>query len=87
MEHLINFNRVNMAFDWAVAPGLLQCSKYGFFVAAEMLGEVCQRACMSGIAPTQPRGSVPLPDDAAELARQRGTCGDLRRPSAQFLQV
>lgn len=76
-----------MAFDRAVAPGLLKCSKDGFFVAAEMLGEVCERACGSGIAPTQPRGAVPLPGDAAELARQRGARGDLRRPPAQFFQV
>jgi hypothetical protein len=33
---------VNVPFDWAVAPGLLQCSKKGFFVAAERLDEVCQ---------------------------------------------
>jgi hypothetical protein len=83
MERLISY----MPFDWAVAPGLLKCSKNGFLVAAEMLGEVCQRACGSGIAPTQPRGTVPLPDDAAELARQRGACGDLRRPPAQFFQI
>ena len=78
---------MNLAFDWAVAPGLLKSSQNGFFVAAEMLGEVCQRACGSSIAPTQPRGAVPLSDDAAELARQRGACGDLRRPPAQFFQV
>jgi hypothetical protein len=76
-----------MAFDWALAPWLLKCSKNGFFVAVEMLGEVCQRACRSGIAPSQPRGAVPLPDDAAELARQRGARGDLRRPPAQFFQI
>ena len=43
---------VNMPFDWAVAPGPLKCSKNGFLVAAEVLGEVCQRACGSGIVPT-----------------------------------
>jgi hypothetical protein len=60
---------MNMSFDWAVAPGMLKCSKNGLFVAAEMPGEVCQRACGTGIVPTQPSGGVPLPDDAAELTR------------------
>jgi len=41
-----------MPFDWTIAPGLLKSSQNGFFVAAEMLGEVCQRACGSGIVPT-----------------------------------
>ena len=54
-----------MPFDSAVAPGILKCSKNELFVTAEILGEVSQRACESGIAPTQSNGGVPLPDDAA----------------------
>ena len=51
---------VNVPFDRSVAPGMLKCSKNGFFVAAEMLGEVCQRACGSGIYANATRQRRPV---------------------------
>jgi hypothetical protein len=64
----------------------LKGSENGFFVVAEMLGEICQQTSGSRISPAEPRSGVPLPDDAAELACQRCACGDLRGPSVQFIQ-
>lgn len=76
-----------MSFDRPIAPGLLKGGENGRFVSTEVFGEVGQRACGSGITPTRPCGGVPLPDDAAELTRQRGACGDLRGPSTRFFKV
>ncbi len=58
---------MNMSFQRAIAPGLLEGGENRGFVAAEVLGEVGQRAGLHYLASVRPGADIPLPDDGKEL--------------------
>ena len=86
-EHLAfdQLQSMDVAFDWAIAPGQSQSSLDRVLVADELGGEAGHRCGSGGFEPFRPSSTLASANDAEELACDLGGGGDLRRQAVQFL--